>query len=231
MKHIGIPLFTLLLALSLGACANGGKVKKEPLWVDYRAQRISVGTIETQFETLMGLGAPKKTDITVEYYPEEDAVCLLYRYDFYNYKLFWDKEGRGAYVKALEQYKDDYEQRRLKSRGSKKTKRAYGTVEGFLYFQASALTTRGSGNPAVELGYFLKTISDNRTSFFTVNQRQIQFTNIETGDNSPLYSKEVLFLFSRAQADELAAFFDQDLLDGLAAGSSQRRTQDTLDQY
>ncbi len=207
MKYIAI----FVIALSLSVCSTTGKVKEEPFSVDFNSPKISLGDIEAQLERFLSVGGLKTNNFTAYYYPLEDAVCLQYKSDLTTYYQFWNKENRDAFLSALEQYKKDFTARNLNSRGSKKTREAYGSVQGFLIWQLHRFAIRASGNPEIRMGYDFKTFSKNRAAFFTFTQREIEFTNDETGNNS-LVSPNIMIYFTITQADTLAALFDQQVL-------------------
>lgn len=226
MKYLTI----LVLALSLSVCSST-KVKEEPFTVDLNSPKISIGKIQAQFDGFLNIGSIRTIDVTVDYYPSEDAVCLQYRIDFMTIYQFWDREGRAAYPAALEQYKNDYAQRNLNERGSMKTRRKYGKVDCFLIWQAAAYTVRAQANSFIELGYDIKTVSNNRASFFTIYQREAEYTRKEISINEVRSIKNMAMYLTRAQADELAGFFDQDLINSLVSGREKNFENTDVDSY
>jgi hypothetical protein len=224
--------FTILaLALTFCACVTTKPVKEAPFTVDPTSPRILAGLIEAQFDKIVNLAGLRTVKITVDYYPMEDAVCLQYRLDLMTYYVFLDKEGREAYLKALKQYKEDYENKALKTRGSKSTRRQYGNIEIYLIWQAFSFTMRSRANTLVDFGYDIKVVSDNRASFFTLYRREAIYRDINaseqerrTATNEPMY-------FTRTQADELAALFDQDYLKALTPDKIKMRSDNMLDTY
>ena len=223
-------LLILSILLSFAGCSSIQTVPEEPFSVDLEAPNISVGIVEAYFERFMSIGGLANRDITVDYYPDEDAVCLQFRVDFMTYYQFWTRDNREYFLAALEQYKEDFTQRNLNTRGSKRTKRQYGVIPGFLIWQSTRFTLRSSGYPDIEIGYFLRSISGNRVSFFTLNQREAEYQDVTTGSER-VRSPEILIYFSRSQADELAAMFDQQLLDSLLTGRIRPASDAELDSY
>lgn len=210
MKYTAI----LTLALLLSVCSTTGTIKEEDFTVSLKSPRISAGTFEAQFEKLVNIGDLRNIDVNVEYYPLEDAVCLQYRLDFMTYYQFWSREGRAAYISALDQYKEDYTLRNLNPKGSKKTKRQYGKVEGYLIWQAAAYTVRAYAKTDIELGYYMRDVSRNRAAFFTLYQREAVFID-EMSKNEKRTANNMTMYLTRAKADELAEFFDQNFLRSL----------------
>jgi hypothetical protein len=226
MKYIAV----LFLALSLTVCSST-KIKEEPFIVDFDLPKIPAGVLEAHFDGFFNIGSLRKADVTIDYVPAEDAVCLQYRIDFMTYYQYWSREGRADYLRALEQYKEDYTLRNLSPKGSRKTKRQYGRVEAYLIWQAASYTVRAKANTWVELGYDIKNVSNNRASFFTLYQKEAVFER-EMAGNELRSTKNMPIYLTRAQADELAAFFDQDFLRGLAGGKIGPSAVNTgLDSY
>ena len=208
-------VYPLIIALILVSCVTT-KTKKEEFTVDPDSPRVEIGVIEAQFDRLFSIGGLRKANIAVFYFPHEDAVCLRYRSDLITYNQFWSGEGREAFINSLEMYKEDYSQRNLSSKGSRKAKQKYGIVQGYLVWQLHRLAVLANANMNVELGYsFYK-----KAPYFTVNQMEAEFISpIARDDNRT--SQIITIFFTRAQAEELAALFDRKFLDGFAAPASR----------
>jgi len=203
--------FGIFLALSLFLCTCGTiRSKPEVFTVDWNSPKIKIGELETQFDTFLSIGGIKKSVINIFYYPREDAVSVQYIYNLTTYHQFWSRSGRAAFINALAKYKDEYEARSLNSRGSSRTMKEYGIVNGYLIWQLTRFTVRAMANMNVELGYSFK----NRNPYFAVNQREAEYIDPISRDNNRTSSTITMF-FTRAQADELAALFDQEYLNGL----------------
>jgi hypothetical protein len=222
MKHIAI----ILLTLSLGACTLNRPVHKEPFVVDFDSPKISLGSIEAYVDRFFAMGGLKNTEIAVDYYPREDAVCLFYKVDLINYYLFWDREGRQAFTKGFEQYKEDFAQRKLKAKGSRQTKRAYGAVQGFLIWMTHRFSIKAEGNPEVEIGYFIRSVQGKKASFYTVNQRETSYEDPVSRDNNRK-SPDIMLHFTRSQADELVEIFNPQFLRTLSGG--EKNTSNVID--
>jgi hypothetical protein len=210
MKYISI----LALILTLSVCTTQKTVKEEPFTVDFNSPKISAGTFTAQFDKLINIAGLRQVEVKVDYLPLEDAVCLQYRIDFMTYYLYWDRDGRAAYVSALKQYNEDFEQRALSTKGSRTTRRKYGKVGSYLIWQASAYTVRMRANTDIDLGYDVKTISKNKAPFFTLYQRETFYTD-EMSKNERRTASNMSMYLTRAKADELAEFFDQEFLAAL----------------
>jgi hypothetical protein len=175
----------------------------EDFTVSMNSPQITIGEVEMQFETLMGLGKLRKQTVPVIYFPREDAICLKYKYEFYNFYQFWNKKGRLAFMSALQKYNEDYEARNLE-RNSNKSQQMYGTVRGYLIWQQLSITVQAHGNMNVDLGYIFK----ERSPYFSVYQRDTEYIDERARDNNRT-SPNLTMYFTRAQAAELAEIFEQ----------------------
>ena len=217
----------LLIALMFSSCATASKKEeKEVFIVDLNSPKVSIGEIETQLDRTFPLPGVRKINVTVEYFPREDAVCLQYRAELMIYYQFWSRSGRAAFINALEKYKEDYEARNLDSKGGNRTKRNYGTAEGYIIWQVSRYTSQSKANVDFEIGYFFK----SNAPYFTINQREGSYID-PLSEKEIKNSSQIPMYFTRAQADELAAIFDQGLLQGLVSGSANRGDNYYTDEY
>jgi len=217
MKLIAI----LIITLTLSACATTKKTVQEEFTVDLDSPQINLGEVEIQFDRFLGMGGLKKENIAVSYFPREDAICLLFRIDFTSNYQFWSKNGREAFITALENYKKDYDERSL-ARNSKATRRKYGVTQGYLIWQMSRYTVQARANMDVELGHNFK----DRSPYFTIYQREAKYIDPIARDNNR-ESQEVMMYFTRAQADELAAIFDPQYIQGIISGRTGGFTNQT----
>jgi len=200
-------VFCAALCVMLGSCATAGGTVTESFTVDSRGTPVTLGEIELQMESFLGLGNLKKIAVPVTYYPKDDAVCLQYRYNLINFYQFWSRKGRMYFQSALDSYNNDYNERNL-SRNERKSGEKYGETVGYLVWQQGNFLVRAEGNMKIHFGYTFK----NRAPFFTVLQLQAEYTDEMTRDNDRT-SDVVLMYFTRAQAAALAALLDQEILD------------------
>jgi hypothetical protein len=209
-------IFTILLiSLVFGACATSVKEEKEEFKVSLDSPQISMGLIDVQIDKIFPLPGIRKINVTMSYFPREDAVCLQYRVDLMTYYQFWSRSGRTAFVKALEEYKEDYAERNLDRRGGIRAKRKYGNVEGYLIWQMARYTVQAKAGVNIEIGYSFK---DN-SPYFTLNQREARYVD-PISEKELRETQQMATYFTRAQADELAALFDQQYLQGLVSGGA-----------
>jgi hypothetical protein len=177
--------------------------------VSLNSPNFTVGETEAQFDSPIPLAPLRKADIKVTYFPFEDVVCLEYRIDMTNFYQFWDRDGREIFIKGLSDYNIAFENKKLNSKNSGKTRSLYGFTVGFLIWQSNNLTKQMSGNMFVELGYYFR----NRAPFFTVTQGGAYFEDLSYADErKEMISAERPVFFTRAQAAEIANCFDQTYL-------------------
>lgn len=211
MKYIIKIALSLIIVLALGACQSTEKAeKKEPFVVYQNSVGIPAGSFEAYFDKLLSLESLSKMDVNVEYYPREDAVALQFKQDFITYTQFWSRSGRLAFLKAIEEYKKDYDERNL-AKGSRKRFLKYGLVEGFITWQTASFTIKARAFTQYRLGFTIK----NKAAWFTVLQDEAYYEDPVSRDNNRT-CQDITMFFTRAQADELAALFDQAYLNGLA---------------
>lgn len=209
MMNIKKIFSIVVLALTFVTCNTTPSQVEEKFTVDMSSPQLPVGEIETQIERAFPLSGLRQIIVTISYFPYEDAVCLRYRSDFFTYNQFWSLDGREAFLKALETYVKDYAERDLdmRARGSKSK---YGAVEGYLTWQMQSFTRRVAANMSLEFGYAF----NEGSPYYAVTQKQTTYEDPISDENN-MESQEITMYFTRAQARELAAFFDQDLLRAL----------------
>jgi len=242
MKITNKVLIILAFCITFSACNTTKKVKVEDFTVDMNSPQVTVGEVELQLETLMGMGKLKKQNVTVHYFPREDAICLKYKFEFYTYNQFWDKKGRANFIYALQKYNEDYAARDLQQKSSK-TLFKYGIIRGYLVWQQFSFTVQARANMNVELGYTFK----DRSPYFTIYQRDADYID-EYARDSNRTSPNIIMYFTRAQAAELSAIFEQYMIpdedveastpgknkpfsDLLDAFSPQKREDASKDEY
>jgi hypothetical protein len=201
-KTLIFPAVCTALIVTISGCNTFNQVKLEDFSVNLNSPQIEIGEIELQMETMMGFGKLKKQNVTVLYFPREDAVCLRYKYEFYNYHQFWNKRGRLGFITALQNYNSDYGARDLQ-RNSRKSLEKYGIVRGYLIWQQLSITIRAYANMNIELGYAF----NDKSPYFTVFQRNAEY--IDDISRETRTSPNITMYFTRAQAAELAELFEQ----------------------
>jgi hypothetical protein len=217
-KLLPFLFIVLFIALAIAACNTAGnRQKPEPFTVDTKARHTQIGEIEVQYDDFFSFSGLKKMTVPVSYVPEDDAVCLHYRNNMYDYQSFWSRDGRDAFVAALARYNEDFEARNLPDKGTRRNNRAYNTIQGYLIWQIFAFSTLSYASVTVDLGYDFK----QRSPYFTANQRETKFID-PVSPQDPKTGDPMTFYFTRTQAEELIKLFDQEYLDGLALGRNVR---------
>jgi len=211
MKTIKKILSIVVLPLALVMCNTAPRKPAEVKFtVDLSSpHQFPAGEIETHIDNMFPLSGIKKIGVEVSYFPYDDAVCLKYKSDLFTYHQFWSLSGREAFLQALENYNVDYSERNIVE-NNRTTKRVYGAVEGYLYWQMFSITRRVSANMEVNLGYAFSA----RAPYFTVTQKLTTYEDIFSEENN-MNSQEITMYFTRAQARELAELFDQEYLRSL----------------
>jgi hypothetical protein len=184
-----------------------------PFTVDFNSQRCAAGSAEAQFEKL--LGGLRKDEVSLFYYPDDDAVSIEYRHDYVYYSQFWSRESRDFFTSSLAQYKTDFEQRNLVPGKGLRTRRSYERIRGFLVWRTfKVLSAPAVANTDYSIGYDFK----DKMPYFTVVQRPATHKEGSNKTESP----NIVMYFTRAQADELAALFNQEYLRRLEAAPVEK---------
>jgi len=210
LKKNYLSFILILSCFTLLAGCGSLSRQREKFVVSLNSPQIPIGEIEAQFNAFLSFGSLKKDNLKTIYFPKEDAVCLQYRREFITYHQFWSYSGRQTLITALEQYNNDYTERNLNTQ-NRKTLRNYGAVEGYLYWQQFSFTVLAKANVNIDIGYQFK---DN-APYFSVNQREAEFKEDTSSRDNNRTSSAVTLYFTRAQAAELAALFDQSFLQSL----------------
>lgn len=216
LRTAGLVSVFLAGIILLGACKTVQPQKR--ITVDLRSPKVTVGTAGAQFDKFMSFGGLRKGNIDVSYYPIDDVVCLLFRVDYISVYQYWSEENREAFIKALEQYKQDYNPEMI--RNNRKTRKLYGSVLGFTIWETSQFSRQGRGYPTVDFGYQFR----DGAPYFTTTQREAVDENPNQGGGSETRSSGIVIVyFTRAQADALAVLFNQENLRNLGSGVSSNK--------
>jgi hypothetical protein len=222
MKIKIISLFLLVLVLvgcpTIKKQIDLARQKERKFKVDMKSPKIPIGPVEAQLDKV--LSGLKKVNVNVSYSPVEDAVCLDFKRNTVTNYQFFNRANRTAFLIALEKYIEDYDQRNLVN--SKKTKYQYGNEEGYLIWKLTKVSEQYSANLDFSYGYLFR----QKSPFFTITQGEAIHEDIFKGTEEERFSTngEFQLFFTRAQAVELAGYFDQQFLRSLTSG------QQTIDQ-
>jgi hypothetical protein len=197
----------LLISLVLSACYTIPDSKKYPNMVA-NVDPIPTGTVQVQIDKVFMTGLQKR-DIETVFEPRENAVYLQFTYQSVFYRQYWSQDARAAFVEAVKRYKQDFNDRALSKRGKQ---RAYGKVRGKAVFSSLqvSISERYTSEPQIDLGYVFK--RDN--PYFQMLMLKAK-ADVSTNDKATLSSLRIPFYLTIAQAEELAAIFDQGWLMGL----------------
>jgi len=207
MKLISI----IIIAVSLVSCASN-KSAKEQFTIDIDLPKIKIGSIEAQVNKSM-FGGIKKENFDVYYYPTEDVVSIRTEsVVFVSYEQFWNRDGRALFIEAMNQYNHDYEERNL-TKKNRKNRDLYGSVNGFFAWKVTRVSNIATGSSVIRLGYYFK---DNHPFFATTQQKVEYISGVSRDFNRT--SPVLPIYFTRSQAENLAALFDQELLDAARLG-------------
>jgi len=216
MKIFKKLVFIFSLCIIAGACKTIPNAKVEDLKVSMNSPKTKAGEVDLQLDQFFGLGNFKKHNVDVFYYPKEDAVCLVYKYEFYTYYQFWDKKGMVKFINALKKYNEDYDAHNLQK--NNKSQQKYGSIRGYLVWQQLSFTVQAKANVDVDLGYAFK----NNAPYFTAYQRAAEYTDERARDNNRT-SPNLSMFFTRAQAAALAEIFEQYINDDDLPGVSDEK--------
>ncbi|MDR0290807.1 MAG: hypothetical protein LBI06_07725 [Treponema sp.] len=207
MKFTNFTIF-IVFALVFGGCVTAPKIP--PFSVDLLSPHQKIGTAEAYFNKYLSMEGLRKGDMVVSYYPVEDTVCLQFDIQYAEYNQFWDKTGRQAFIGALERYKLDYEQQLLAKASKRTAQKMYGIIDGFLAWKRSSVGAQAYGSPKLELGFNI----NERAAFFTTTQLKSLYVDPVSKSKDQI-SPDIMMYFTRAQAETLAALFDEKTLQPL----------------
>jgi len=215
MKIKIISLFLLVFALfgcnSFKKQIDIAKQREPKFKVELKSPKVPAGSVEAQLEKMFfGL---KKVKVNVTYSPVEDALCLEFKRNTVTNYQFYNRSNRAAFLKALEKYLDDYDSRNLVN--NKTTKKIYGSDEGFLIWKITKVSAQYRDNIDFSFGYLFK----EKSPFFTITQGEAEFEDIFASTETERYNKngEFQLFFTRAQAMDLAVYFDPEFLQNLTS--------------
>jgi len=214
----------LVTALFVCSCSSIPPQPK-PFSVNLKSPSYKVGEAEAYVTNIIFFGNMKKIPITVLYYPDDDAVCLQFRYEYIDCNQFWDRTGREAFVSALQTYQEEYDQRKLVN-SNRKNRNAFGSVPGFFAWKRTKISVQASDTTKIGLGYQFK----SKAVFFSTTQSEAVFK--ESPESKDVITQgELIIHFTREQAGILTGFFNQDLLQGIDRPASGTTKDSAIDMY
>jgi len=207
-------------ALSLLSCAGVDPVRRFPGMVA-DMDPIPVGSVDAALDRPIGRGL-NVISVDVVFHPRLNSVALEFRHEFVTYRQFWDEPARRHFAVALENYLADFDARNLVNR-HRQTRNAYGRVSGRLEWQTARFTVNHVAYPTIEIGYRFR----ENAPFFATLMRSARSEETQGAGAGRIESRQLNMYFTRAQAGELAAMFDQSnlmALLGMHAGVQRPET-------
>ncbi|MDR0411660.1 MAG: hypothetical protein LBH75_06775 [Treponema sp.] len=210
MKQV-IFLFYMAFAVifMFMSCSSASKPSDPDIVAD--VDPIRLGIVSIEFDKFFSSELDKK-EVEVSFDPRINAVSLYFSYQGVKYTQCWDKQNRETFISALAQYKDAYATKNLPKKNFR-TSSVYGKITGTTMWWAFSFASKSKSYPLFEIGYIFK--KDKGTGreapYFTVLQREA-LDVLNESESSKKSSLRIKTYFTRSQADELAAFFDETFL-------------------
>jgi hypothetical protein len=178
---------------------------------------IEIGTVTVQFDKFFSSSIETK-EAKVFFDPRINAVYLKFKYQTLNYLQYWDKPNRDAFIAAFENYNNDYNAKALLTKDSK-SRAMYGQLQGMTVWSTldSSFSEKSTAYPKIYIGYsFKKSSSEQIAPYFSTIQLEAKAEANKAGSNdTPKTALRIRMYYTRAQAETLAAYFDDNLLMGL----------------
>ncbi len=171
---------------------------------------IPLEPVSIGLDKMFSFDVENKTAAAV-FQPRENTVSLEFRYETVKYLQYWDRNARELFIAAVEQYNDDFENRRLIDRQSK-TASVYGKFKGKTEWGTFMVNSRSI--PQVTMGYIFK----KETPYFFITQKPAK--NEQVPGDSVNSSVTINIYLTRAQAGIIANLFRQEYLTGLVPESA-----------
>ncbi|MBR1723017.1 MAG: hypothetical protein IJ727_11140 [Treponema sp.] len=152
----------------------------------------------------------KKRVCTFVHKPDTDLGGFLVRYDTSSYACFLAQNERNALINAINQYFDDFDNKKL-DKSMKKSERVYGQVGGYEEFGVTESMMTSYSKPKVYFGYkFL-----GKSPYFAIFVLRSPNLNEDLGSNRPPQSVDQKYYFTKAQAQKLADFLSDENIESL----------------
>jgi hypothetical protein len=157
----------------------------------------------------------------VVFQPRDNTVYLEFKYEMVKYRQHWNRDARERFIAAVEQYNDDFENRRLIDKKSKTTS-VYGKFNGKTEWGTFVINSRGT--PQVTMGYIFK----KENPYFLITQQPAK--NERMPGDSGNSSLRITIYLTKAQTAVIANLFRQEYLTGLVPESALYGTQNGIDE-
>jgi hypothetical protein len=205
IKGLKAGILSLALVFFFLSCAAFPKRWSEEFIAD--RDPIPLGTVKFELDNFLGSDMVQK-ELQASFHPRTNEVSLRYRYETIVYTLFIGGSGRASFNGGLKKYKVDYDAKTLINKAAK-TRGIYGKGKERLNWGIVKLTEK-RGHPIVQFGYLFK-----KAPYFTITQGQTRDEFFGSIGEGVIDSQRITLYFTRAQADIVSGWFDQEMLLGL----------------
>jgi hypothetical protein len=200
--------FFVSLAL-LGAFAFSGCTSRPVPYEIADLDPVRIGAVEAGLTDL--LGNVQQRTMEVFFDPRGNLVSFEFKHETVKNRQSWPLKSRQQFVSALSRYEADFAERNLVTDRATRTRRIYGQTDGVIEWGQFAY------NYSTKVDYSLGYIFKERKVYFTISQPSGVDDDTASSD-APKSSQIITVYLSRAQAGEIAKYFDQQfLLDQIAA--------------
>ena len=196
-------LFFCAIALLYTSCKHTSNAVKYPDMVA-DIDPFQIGSTSVSFDRTFSTNL-KSERVEVFFYPRENEVALEVTNSTYRLSLFWNKDARRLFIEALNRYEEDFAEKRLITNYNK-TGAIYGKTKIRFQWKTLKVSPTYRASPYIEIGYRFR----EDAPFFMLRQKAARE---ESGVNEGIKeSPQYALYFTRAQARELAALFDNAFL-------------------
>lgn len=158
-----------------------------------------------------GFGKPKSAPAVMVYVPANDTFGFGSNYLAAFYYVHFDDEGRKAFDKAVKQYLNDFENKRLK-RDDKKSYKAYGKTEVNLNWGSFKASCPNYGKGNVVFGYRFV----DKSPYFVMSTETTVFNERFNNDNTaPTESLNLTYYFTKAYAGNLTKNLSEEVVNSI----------------
>lgn len=130
--------------------------------------------------------------------PKNGDAGIKTRYQASNYAVLFDEQMRHRIFAAVDQYLDDFANKKLK-RKDKKSYVAYGRGKAYINYGTLAVMMAAEGKPDIQIGYKFK----EKSPYFTITVRSAPNIDPNKGYNDVKDSAEFILYFTKAQAQAM----------------------------
>lgn len=185
---------------------GGDKTFMEQLLGTEKFQEID--EVELNLRTMIGSVFSRTAALIYKQHTDMAGIYVLY--DTSSYALYFAKEERNAFIRAVERYLEDFEEKKL-DRNLRRSDRTYGNVGAYEEFGLAKRMLSNYAKPTAHFGYrFL-----NGNPYFCIYVASSPNLARTPGDGKPEKAVDQHYYFTRAQAQALADFLSDESIDPL----------------